>query len=55
LSLVTAWLDTFWWPSATDALQQFGNSKIEGTAIHFTTLLIGGGKGEKIPKYIIGE
>lgn len=54
-SLVTLEIDTFWWPSATDALQQFGNSKIEGTTTHLTKMLIGARKGEKMPNYIIGE
>jgi hypothetical protein len=30
-------------------------STIEGTATHFKKLLIGGGIGEKMPNYIIGE
>jgi hypothetical protein len=53
-SLVTSETVAFWWPSATDVLQQFGNRKIEGTATHFTKMLTGGGEGEKIPNYIIG-
>jgi hypothetical protein len=55
LSLIPSWVNTFWWPSVTDAFQQFGKSNIEGTAAHFRKMLIDGGKGEKIPKYIIDE
>jgi hypothetical protein len=32
-----------------------GTAKIEGTATHFMKMLTDGGKGEKIPNYIIGE
>lgn len=53
-SLVTSETVAFWWPSATDALQQFGNRKTEGTATHFTKILNGGEEGEIIPNYIIG-